>query len=89
MLGRYTGIEEVLWVQEEPRNMGAWTFVESRLDALLGGVPLRYVGRDEAASPATGFYRVHQAEQEEIVRSTVAFDKIAGESESGQRGTNT
>ena len=91
VLERYTAVEEVLWVQEEARNMGAWTFVESPLDALLGGVPLRYVGRDEAASPATGFYRVHQAEQEEIVRSAAAFDgrSPAEESENGERGTNT
>ena len=91
VLERYTGIEEVLWVQEEPRNMGAWTFVECRLDVLLDGVPLRYVGRDEAASPATGFYRVHQAEQEEIVSLAASFDKIspAEESENGERGTNT
>ena len=45
---------EFAWVQEEPQNMGAWSFVGARLEALLRGRRLRYVGRDEAASPATG-----------------------------------
>ena len=73
-LERYAGVEEVLWVQEEARNMGAWAFVEPLLESLLNGVPLRYVGRDEAASPATGSYQVHQAEQEEIVEQAMAME---------------
>ena len=48
--------------------MGAWNFARPLLDEILPqGCKLGYVGRDEAASPATGFYQIHQAEQREIV----------------------
>lgn len=50
------------WVQEEPRNMGAWRFLREKVEEDLGRV-LRYVGRPEAASPATGFPLVHKREQ--------------------------
>jgi 2-oxoglutarate dehydrogenase E1 component len=56
---------EVVWVQEEPKNMGAWTFVEPRLRAL--GASPRYVGRPEAASPATGSHKRHVAEQQAVI----------------------
>lgn len=70
VLGRYRRCREWLWVQEEPQNMGAWTFVEPRLRAL--GFPVEYVGRDAGASPATGSYHVHQREQELIVEGAFA-----------------
>ena len=54
-------------MQEEPWNMGAWHFIGPRLEPLIGERPLRYVGRDEAASPASGSYKIHQAEQADIV----------------------
>ncbi|HJS86616.1 MAG TPA: 2-oxoglutarate dehydrogenase E1 component [Acetobacteraceae bacterium] len=63
---------EVIWCQEEPGNMGAWCFVDRRIEAVLGrldGAAKRpsYVGRPEAASPATGFARIHAAEQAALV----------------------
>ena len=54
-------------MQEEPWNMGAWHFMQTRMGPLLGERALRYVGRDEAASPAVGSYKRHQSEQAEIV----------------------
>ena len=59
---------EVVWCQEEPRNMGAWTFVAPRIEEVLAGLKIagvrpRYVGRPEAASPATGLIKTHVAEQ--------------------------
>lgn len=63
-------IEEICWVQEEPSNMGAWTFLGPRLEALFGR-PLRYFGRPEAASPATGFLRIHKQEQEQLVKTAI------------------
>ena len=59
---------EVVWCQEEPENMGAWTFVDRKLEEVLvelGGRSLRarYIGRPEAASPATGSLGTHNAEQ--------------------------
>ena len=66
-LARHPDARDVRWVQEEPANQGAWSFVRPRLTALLGREP-RYVGRDEAASPATGHYKLHQDEERALVR---------------------
>ena len=66
-LAPFAAAGEVYWVQEEPWNMGAWHFMLARLPALLGERTLRYVGRDEAASPAVGSYKRHQSEQAEII----------------------
>ncbi|MFM7735105.1 MAG: 2-oxoglutarate dehydrogenase E1 component [Alphaproteobacteria bacterium] len=67
-IDRFPNARDVAWVQEEPRNMGSWTFVLDRLPAAIGpGRTLRYAGRDEAASPATGSYRMHAKEQAAIV----------------------
>ena len=68
ILSRYTSATDVIWAQEEPRNMGAWTYVEPRLRALLpAGTGPRYVGRPERASPAEGYPAAHAAEQGRIV----------------------
>ena len=68
---------EFVWCQEEPRNMGAWTFVRDKIEQALEAGELdmrspRYVGRPEAASPATGFVRVHEREQEAVVTTALA-----------------
>jgi len=69
---RYPGLREVVWAQEEPRNMGAWGFVQERLTAVLpAGVTLRYAGRPERASPAEGYPSAHIAEQARIVREAL------------------
>lgn len=68
---RYPNAKEVLWVQEEPRNMGGWDFVDERLMTLMEGKGLRYVGRNFSASPATGSHRRHEHQQAEIVRVAV------------------
>jgi len=68
IFGAYPNARDVTWLQEEPRNMGAWTFVEGRLRALLGPErELRYVGRPELASPAEGWSDAHAAEQHRII----------------------
>ncbi|MCC7106411.1 MAG: 2-oxoglutarate dehydrogenase E1 component [Chloroflexi bacterium] len=65
---RYGEARQVVWLQEEPRNMGAWPFVEPRLRVLLPtGRALSYVGRPERASPAEGWGDVHAAEQRRLV----------------------
>jgi 2-oxoglutarate dehydrogenase E1 component len=74
----YPNADEYLWVQEEALNMGAWYFVQPLLDDLLPlKAGLRYVGRDEAASPAVGDAVQHQNEQLEIVEQAldIASDK--------------
>jgi 2-oxoglutarate dehydrogenase E1 component len=61
-----------VWVQEEPRNMGAWTYVEPRLREMAPeGVEVSYVGRPERASPAEGYPAAHIAEQGRIVREAL------------------
>ncbi len=55
---------EVLWVQEEPENMGAWYFILARLN---GKMAIKHVARKSSASPATGFKKVHLKEQEAIL----------------------
>ncbi|MGH9719985.1 MAG: multifunctional oxoglutarate decarboxylase/oxoglutarate dehydrogenase thiamine pyrophosphate-binding subunit/dihydrolipoyllysine-residue succinyltransferase subunit [Bryobacteraceae bacterium] len=69
VLLRYPVTTEVLWVQEEPRNMGPWRFVREKIQPLLDstGRELRYVGRAESASPATGSAKRHLEEQAELV----------------------
>jgi 2-oxoglutarate dehydrogenase E1 component len=70
VLGRYAPSAEIVWAQEEPRNMGAWRFIREQF--LDGGLRdsrrvIRYVGREESASPAPGSHKVHVQEQEAIV----------------------
>jgi len=68
-LARYGSAREVRWVQEEPRNMGGWVFMEPRLLKMIGANQvLRYVGRPPSASPATGSHTIHQMEQQRLVK---------------------
>ena len=69
ILAQYAPTAEVVWAQEEPRNMGPWRFLEERIQPLLdsSGRRIRYVGRPESASPATGSGKRHQQEQSAIV----------------------
>ena len=72
-LERYPNVEDVVWAQEEPQNMGAWTFVAPRLRASTGNaLNVRYVGRPERASPAEGYESAHKAEQARIVAEALA-----------------
>jgi 2-oxoglutarate dehydrogenase E1 component len=72
LLGRY-GTDDVVWVQEEPWNQGAWFYVQERIRRVLKpGAELRYVGRNEAASTATGSFRVHTEQENELVRESFA-----------------
>jgi 2-oxoglutarate dehydrogenase E1 component len=77
VIARYPGAAQACWVQEEPENQGAWTFVRPRLEALLDRTRLRYVGRAEAASPATGNHHIHQDEERAIVSTTLGVDEAA------------
>ncbi|MFH5923948.1 2-oxoglutarate dehydrogenase E1 component [Roseomonas xinghualingensis] len=69
---------EVIWCQEEPENMGAWNFIDRRIEGVLneiGGKARRpsYVGRPAAASPATGLAKVHAQQQEALVRQALGL----------------
>ncbi len=68
ILGRHPGLSGAAWVQEEPKNMGAWSFVNERASEFLpGGLALTYVGRAAAPSPATGNAAVHKRELEQFL----------------------
>ncbi|WP_149537055.1 2-oxoglutarate dehydrogenase E1 component [Siccirubricoccus phaeus] len=69
---------EVVWCQEEPENMGAWTYMDRRLEKVLKELDIaakrpEFVGRREAASPATGLAKVHGQEQETLVRQALGL----------------
>lgn len=73
VLARYSEAEEVVWLQEEPRNMGAWEFVRLQLARLIDGrCPLHYIGRPRSSSPAEGSSAWHAATQEALIAQ--AFD---------------
>jgi multifunctional 2-oxoglutarate metabolism enzyme len=74
VLPRYSNARELVWVQEEPLNMGAWRYLEAKLRELVSeGHPMdiRYVGRPERASPAEGYPAAHAAEQSRIIREAL------------------
>ena len=72
VLTRYPSASEVVWLQEEPENMGAWNFVHSRLHRLLrDSHTLRHVSRAESASPATGSFALHRLEQEDLLARAI------------------
>jgi 2-oxoglutarate dehydrogenase E1 component len=72
---RYPGMKELYWVQDEPSNMGAGTFVTPRLNALIKGTPIAFgfISRAESASPATGSHKAHVLEQQQILKQ--AFER--------------
>jgi 2-oxoglutarate dehydrogenase E1 component len=75
---KYRNALEVVWVQEEPKNRGAWTFMEPRLRELMPeAATLEYCGRDEAASPATGSYKMHEIEEAELISHALDLQPAA------------
>jgi 2-oxoglutarate dehydrogenase E1 component len=70
---RYPRAKQLAWVQEEPKNMGGWSFMEERLENLLPQCerPV-YIGRSPSASPATGSYSIHQLEQSKLVQQALS-----------------
>ncbi len=62
----YASAREWIWAQEEPQNMGGWTFIAPRLQPMLPQ-RLQYAGRPPAASPATGSFTIHQMEQQQLI----------------------
>jgi 2-oxoglutarate dehydrogenase E1 component len=70
-LAQYQSAPRFCWVQEEPANMGAWSFLRPQLAEILGREP-DYVGRPAAPAPATGSHRIHKEEQEKIIIAAFA-----------------
>jgi 2-oxoglutarate dehydrogenase E1 component len=72
----YAKVQHVIWCQEEPENMGGWTFVDRRIERVLTALKHKikrpeYIGRVAAASPATGLSKVHSAEQAALVSAAL------------------
>ena len=78
VIRKYKQVRQFIWVQEEPENMGAWFFVRWRLEKLIKK-PLEYIGRNAAASPATGFPSIYRKEQ------TAVTDTALGNRESDDK----
>lgn len=90
----YPNLQEIAWVQEEPRNMGAWTYMEPRLRDLLGSldrpIPIGYAGRPERASPAEGFLGHHAIEQARIIGEALnGAPEVAAPASSGRAKVRT
>jgi 2-oxoglutarate dehydrogenase E1 component len=74
LLSAYPNLREVIWAQEEPRNMGALTYIGPRLRAVVPRrIPLAYVARPERASPAEGKLKDHVKQQEDLVLRALGF----------------
>jgi 2-oxoglutarate dehydrogenase E1 component len=74
-IASYPNAAQLVWAQEEARNMAGWTFVEPRLVSLLPRCERpTYVGRAASASPATGSYAVHEMEQRQLVDEALTTD---------------
>jgi len=69
VVASYPNLQQVIWAQEEPQNMGAWRTIRHRLEA--PGAPLSYVGRPWRASPSEGYPTAHLREQDRIVRAAL------------------
>jgi 2-oxoglutarate decarboxylase len=67
IVARYPKVQEFVWLQEEPENMGAWPFVHLQMHDQFRGTDVRHVARAESASPATGSGLVHNAEQADLL----------------------
>ena len=74
VLGRYKNLKQLVWTQEEPRNMGAWSFVLNMwsggydtFSAQIGGKPITYAGREMGAAPAAGSPKIHEKEQRALL----------------------
>jgi 2-oxoglutarate dehydrogenase E1 component len=67
LLASYSNAHEVVWLQEEPENMGSWPFVHLQMHKALRDKSVRHVARAESASPATGSHLVHDAEQADLL----------------------
>ncbi|NTW48489.1 MAG: multifunctional oxoglutarate decarboxylase/oxoglutarate dehydrogenase thiamine pyrophosphate-binding subunit/dihydrolipoyllysine-residue succinyltransferase subunit [Chlorobiales bacterium] len=74
LLEKYGAAKDVCWVQEEPKNMGAWTFISILLsEQLENGQKLRYIGRHASSSPAAGPLSIHESEQLRIMTESMAL----------------
>lgn len=73
-VARFPHLEEIVWAQEEPKNAGAWTFIEPLIEAAIGKRP-QYAGRAAAAATATGLMKRHNAEQAKLIAEALGASR--------------
>jgi 2-oxoglutarate dehydrogenase E1 component len=73
LVASYPSLDEIVWAQEEPQNMGPWRSIRHRLEEAANGVPLRYIGRTWRASPSEGYPTAHLIEQDRIARAALSL----------------
>ena len=73
LIASYPSLDEVVWAQEEPQNMGAWRTIRHRLEEAAAGIPVRFVGRPWRASAAEGYPTAHLIEQDRIARAVLTL----------------
>lgn len=77
ILAKYRNAEEFVWVQEEPKNMGAWQYIAPHLSSLLASNQiLEYIGRPEQSSPAVGDSSIHKPQQEQIIKQALTINSL-------------
>jgi 2-oxoglutarate dehydrogenase E1 component len=75
IIDRYPNIKQIVWAQEEPKNMGAWDFMNYRIKKMVGmKTPVNYVGRRRSSSPAEGSKTAHQVNQSMIIEYVFTWD---------------
>ena len=86
LLDKYTAANEIVWTQEEPRNQGAWFYMQSRRNltaCLHDNHRLRYAGRSYSASPATGLLHVHREQQKALIEDALGLSTQSSDSATG------
>ena len=73
MLEGYPSAQEIVWVQEEPENMGAWDFIRPHLTEVAGGRPVRHIARPRNASPAEGSAARHGRHQQGLIEAAFSL----------------
>jgi 2-oxoglutarate dehydrogenase E1 component len=79
LIESYPNLEEVVWVQEEPKNQGSWYYMQSRgtmIGCLSNQHTFGYAGRFYSASPATGSMKLHLAQQKQLIEDALQLDKL-------------
>jgi 2-oxoglutarate dehydrogenase E1 component len=74
LLKEYPNVEDLIWVQEEPKNMGSWLYIEPKLRAVAPKAHVSYIGRQERSSTAGGEPDIYKKEQEQIIQTSLALD---------------
>jgi 2-oxoglutarate dehydrogenase E1 component len=74
-LKKYSQLRDVTWIQEEPKNYGAWSYINEHFRTYLPAIDLHYMGRDESPSSATGSFKQHDTEQKKLIEE--AFNPSA------------